>query len=309
VDEIQLFEELQPPLPPDAPRMREAARARLIAAASAPPAHPARRRNAMVAVTAAAALVAAGTGYGLAAAHGDTPRATAAARSRPASPRGAAAGFTTVQGCPGTYITAGTIEQLSGTQLVIQPANAKPVSVATSSSTVISVPAAGTVSDITDGSQVVVEGTPSGQTLAATKVGISAALPPPSSFAPAPPKAGNTRALRSSAIPLVTIGTVVNSRDGSFAVVVPAPADLQIQVTTSSSTQVVTTASASLAQLNLAANAVAVGQIGSNGVLTASTVAESAPDNNALMPGGPVKLRTSGCSASAITTAAVLAGA
>lgn len=61
------------------------------------------------------------------------------------------------------YITAGTLEGVSGTQLIIQPANdqdhmnrtwrAQPVTVATSASTAITRPVSGTVSDIADGSR------------------------------------------------------------------------------------------------------------------------------------------------------------
>jgi hypothetical protein len=308
VDEIQLFEELQPPPSPDAPRMREAARARLSAVTSAPPARPARRRHTMVAA-AATALVAAGTTYGLVASHGEPPRGTAAARGGPGTRRATAAGVTTVQGCPGMYLTAGTLEQVNGTQLIIQPPTAQPVTVATSSSTAVTIPAGGTVSDITDGSQVIVRGTSSGETLAAAEVDISAALPAPSSFAPVPPDARKTGQLGPGAAPPVAIGTVANSSDGSFTVVMSAPTDLQVQVTTSNSTKVVTTASVSLTQLNLGANAVAVGPVGANGVLTASTVAESSSGNGALVAGRLVRLRTSSCSASAITSAAILAGA
>lgn len=309
MDEIQLFEELQPPPPPDAPRMREAARARLTTVTSAPPARPARRRHTMVAA-AATALVAAGTTYGLVASHGESPRGTAAARGGPSAPRATAAGLTTVQGCPGMYLTAGTLEQVNGTQLIIQPPTAQPVTVATASSTAVTIPAGGTVSDITDGSQVIVRGTSSGQTLAAAEVDIrAAALPAPSSFAPVPGGARKTGQLGPGAAPPVAIGTVANSSDGSFTVVMSAPTDLQVQVTTSNSTKVVTTASASLTQLNLGANAVAVGPIGANGVLTASTVAESSSGNGALVAGRLVRLRTSSCSASAITSAAILAGA
>jgi hypothetical protein len=74
------------------------------------------------------------------------------------------------------------------------------------------------------------------------------------------------------------------------------------------STKVVTKASASLSQLSPGANVVAVGQIGPHGVMTASTVAEPAV-LGVVLAGGPAKIRPSGCSAAAITTAAVLAGA
>jgi hypothetical protein len=330
VDEIKLFEELQPPPPPDVPRMREAARARLTAATSAPRAHPvSTRRGGVVAVAAAAALVAAGTGYGLAATRGgsSSPRGTASGPGRasgpgPATGPATTAGLTAVNGCPGMYITAGALKQVSGTRLVIQPANdtdhvnriwrAQPVTVATSPSTAVSRPSTGTPSDITDGSQVVVTGAWSGTTLAATHVDIAAAgLPAPGSYGPRLPRHLPTlRPLKGTLGPPVAIGTVVDAHDGSFTVAehnpIPGPLD-RVQVITSQSTQVVARAGSSLSQLSLGANVVAVGQIGPDGVLTARTVAEQSGVKT-LLAGGPVKIRTSGCSASAITAAAVLDG-
>jgi hypothetical protein len=102
-------------------------------------------------------------------------------------------------------------------------------------------------------------------------------------------------------------GTVVGADDGSFTVVTQAPRGLRVQVITSNSATVVTKASASLSQLDLGSNVVAVGQIGPDGVMTASTVSERSVVEVELA-GGPARLRTSGCSASAITTAAILAG-
>jgi hypothetical protein len=217
------------------------------------------------------------------------------------------------------YITAGTLERVSGTQLILQPANdqdhvnrtwrVQPVTVATSPSTVITRPVSGTVSDITDGSHVVVQGTWSGGRLAATQVAIEAALPPPSSFGP-PVVPGTVRRLGqlgAGAMPPLVTGTIVDAHDGSFTVVTQTPPGLRVQVTTSNSTTVMTKTSASLSQLDLGANVVAVGQIGPDGVLTASTVAEPSVMRIELA-GGPAKLRPSGCSASAITTAAILAG-
>jgi Domain of unknown function (DUF5666) len=322
VEEIKLFKELQPPPPRDAPRMREAARARLTAVTSAPLAHPARRRRSVVVpVAVAAALVAAGTGYGLTAAQGgSSPLPSTATRGGPSPLPSTAAGLAAVRGCPGKYITAGTLEQVNGTQLILQPANdrdhqnrtwrAQPVTVATSSSTVITRPVSGTVSDITDGSQVIVQGTWSGGKLAATEVGIEAALPKPSSFGPRPQHLRKLLSPRGWLGPPIATGTVVDAHDGSFAVVIYDPiigARTPIQVTTSESTKVVARASASLSQLNPGANVVAVGQIGPHGVLTASTVAEPSV-LEIVLAGGPAKIGPSGCSASAITTAAVLAG-
>jgi len=326
VDEIKLFKELQPPPPHDAARMRHAARARLTGAFSAPVAYPARRRTTVVAVAGAAALVAAGTGYSLTAPQAGTgaPRGTADARgaananasSRSHPQPATAAGLTAVRGCPGMYITAGTLDQVNGALLIIQPANdqdhvnrtwqAKPVTVATTSSSAITRPASGTVSDITDGSHVLVEGTWSGETLVASQVGIEAALPSPSSFGPSIPP--NAPRLGSKpvpgAMPPVVDGTVVDAHDGSFTVATRVPPGLRVQVTTSSSTKVVARTSVSPSQLDLGSNVVAVGPIGANGVMTASTVAESSLINT-LLAGGPAKIRSSGCSASAITTSAI----
>jgi hypothetical protein len=321
VDEIKLFRQLQPPPSPDAPRMREAARARLTAAAHAPLAHPARRRSTVVAGAAAAALVATGTGYGLTAAQGGPgPLPGRAARGGPSPGPGTAAGLTAVHGCPGKYITAGTLEQVSGTRLILQPANdrdhhdrtwrAQLVTVATSPSTVVTRPVSGTVSDITDGSHVVVQGTWSGGRLAAAEVGIEAALPAPSSFGP--PVSHHLRKLmhKGGLGPPTATGTVVDAHDGSFTVITQSPfpgAPARVQVTTSNSTKVVTKANASLSQLDPGANVVAVGQIGPHRVLTASTVAEPSV-LEIVLAGGPAKVRPSGCSASAITTAAIVAG-
>ena len=209
-------------------------------------------------------------------------------------------------------MTAGTLEKVSGTQAIIEPGSSdRRVTVATSSSTVITRPVSGTVGDITDGSRVFVGGTWSGRRLSARKVGIEAGLPRPGSFGPRFPrhrgKLHKVRPPKGALHPPFEIGTVVNAHDGSFTVVMGRPilGLRRVQVITSSSTKVLTDAPASLSQLNLGANVVAVGRIERDGVLKASTVTEPALVRIGLP--GLVKLRTSGCSASAITTAAVLA--
>lgn len=309
MDEIKLFAELQPPPPPGAVRMREAARARLTAATSAPPVHPARRRSTVVAVAAAGALVAAGTGYGLAAAQGRPSSVPAGSSPIPAT----VAGLTAVTGCPGEYVTAGTLKKLSDTHATIQPGSSDQlVTVATSRSTVITRPARGGVSDITDGSRVFVQGSWSGRRLAATQVGIEAGLPVPGSVGPRFPRhPGKVRTLKPPKgvlPPPIASGTVENAHDGSFTVVMHSaiPGARRVHVITSQSTRVLTDASTSLSRLDIGADVVAVGRIGRDGTLRASTVTE--PAGGRIMIGaGLVKLRTSSCSASAITTAAILA--
>jgi hypothetical protein len=317
VDEIKLFEELQPPPPPDALRMRAAARARLTAATSAQLAHPPRRRGTVLAIVGAATLVAAGTGYGLA--------ATQAGSVRPGGSRflpTTAAGLTAVQGCPGKYITAGTLKQVRGRQLIIQPANdtdhvnrvwrAQPVTVATNASTAITVPATGTVSDITDGSRVMVQGAWTGRRLAATQVAIQAGLPPAGSFGPRFPRhPGHVRKIgppKGMPGPPFTTGTVEDAHDGGFTLVARNPLQgvQRVHVITSSATKVLGYTRTSLSQLRLGADVVAVGPIGHDDLLTASTVTEPS-GGQIMLAGGPVKIRSSGCSAAAITTAAILA--
>jgi hypothetical protein len=319
VDEIKLFEELEPPPPPDAARMRDAARARLIAATCAAPGHEARRRNSVVAVAAAAALVAAGTGYGLAAARsgGPNPARSTTGGSGTTTPHttkpSTAAGLTAVLGCPGMYITAGTLEQVSGTRAILESANGpRRITVATSASTVITRSVTGTLGDVTDGSHVSVIGTWSGAKLAATEVSIGAALPATASKFPVGRSFVAPRTLRPPKGffgPPFAGGTVTDAHDGGFTVIMRTSLTRarRIVVTTSSSTEVRTQARSSLGQLSLGDDVVAVGQVARNRVLTAGTVAES-PFVQILVPGGLSKLRTSGCSASAITTAVVFGG-
>jgi hypothetical protein len=206
------------------------------------------------------------------------------------------------------YMTAGTLEKVSGAQLVVQPVfDQDHITVDTTGSTAVTRPASGTVADITDGSSVTVQGTWSGDKLAATQVGIEAALP----ALPGPklPSTTNVRThvpLKGSLLPPFATGTVVDAHDGGFTVVLRNPIaapgmPTQVQVVTSSSTQVVGRVGATPSQLDLGSNVVAVGPIGANGVMTAGTVAESSS--------GPVKLKPSSCSAAAITTAAIQAGA
>jgi hypothetical protein len=265
---------------------------------------PRRRRAAAVAVAAAAALVAGGTAYGL----------TAAQHASSARP-GTTAGLTAVQGCPGTYLAAGTLAKVSGTQAIIQPR----ITVATSASTVITRPVSGTVSDITDGSHVVVLGTWSRRRLAATEVGIEVGLPrvqrlgivavaPQSPFARQAPHLRKSTPIKVLLLPFAA-GTVADAHRGSFTLVLrnPVMGVRRIQVLTSNSTKVLARASASLSQLGIGGNVVAVGKIGSRGVLRASTMAETSV-TGIITGGSLLKVRPSGCSAAAIETAAVLAG-
>jgi hypothetical protein len=105
-------------------------------------------------------------------------------------------------------------------------------------------------------------------------------------------------------------GTVTGAHDGAFTVVTHnliLGVVQRIQVITSRTTKVLAKTSIGLSQLQPGANVVAVGQTGPPGVLTASTVSEPSV-MQIVLAGGPAKLRPSGCSASAITSAAALPG-
>jgi hypothetical protein len=251
----------------------------------------------VTAVGAAAALAAAGTSYGLTAAHDGGGARSAGGGKRPAT-----AGLTAVRGCPGTYVVAGTLTQVSGTQATIHPFDNQPVTVDTSASTAISSPVSGSVSDITDGSQVFVYGTWSGGNLVADQVGIQDFTA--ESFEP---RAGLPHLPAPRRWPPFAHGKVVAVSGGNFTVAAyyPATGTRPVQVVTTSSTEVQTEASGSLSQLAVEGDAVAIGQIGADGALTATSVSEPAFAH--IATDGTVEIRSQGCSASAIT-AAVLAG-
>jgi hypothetical protein len=226
---------------------------------------------------------------------------------------GTTAGLSAVQGCPGEYATAGTLKQVSGTRLTLREANATGnVTVATDASTVITIPATGTVRDITDGSTVLVQGTWSGRSLAATQVTIHAGPLGPAA-AKAPPRLPDHRGHHpslspASGTPRLVSGTAEDVHDGSFTLILrgPVPGGQRIDVVTSNSTVVKTDAKVSLSRLPLGADVVAAGPQ-HNGVITAGSVTEP-PGGHLVLPPGPIKIRSHGCSASAITAAAIMAG-
>jgi hypothetical protein len=185
--------------------------------------------------------------------------------------------------------------------------------VAANASTTITVPATGSVSDITDGSRVTVQGSWSGRRLAATRVAIQVGLPPAGSIGPRfRHHHGHLRKITPKGAPpqgppFVT-GTVRDASNGGFTVVSESPFGKarRVQVVTSNSTKVETDVSATLSQLSLGANVVAVGPVGHGGAMKASTVTEPA-GGRIMLPRGPVRIRSHGCSAAAITAAAISA--
>ncbi len=229
-----------------------------------------RRPRAMLAAGAAAALVLiGGAGYGL----------TAAFTGPSASPAGAGAtaALTTVGGCTGLKEASGTLEQASGTGLVIKTASGQLVTVTASASTHVSLGRA-PLTDITDGAFVMVGGRESGETIAAHAVGLG--LSPFNGRIVAPPEVATAQ------------GTVADAGPSGFTVV--RPDGTRVAVTTSSETNV-NLLHASLSQLRTGVSSIAIGRVGPDGTLAATAILQPG------VSGG--KLEVKGCSPGSITTA------
>jgi hypothetical protein len=249
-----------------------------------------RRRRALVIGTAAAAVVVAGGGttWGVISGGAGTPASTTA-------------GLTAVTGCPGLAATSGTVEQIDGTRLVVKTWDGPTVTVTTSGSTTVRAETTGSVSDITDGTRVIVHGTPQDTTLAAHNVLANMAqLMPhqsrPSGRIPVPPKAGQR--------PGIAAGTASDVHAGGFTVT--EPAGPPVHVTTSAATVVDTLAPASLGQLRTGVRVIAVGQSGPDGTLTASTVEQGATIPQIETP--PSRSAAGTCDPSGVASAIALGG-
>jgi len=205
--------------------------------------------------------------------------------------------LTAVSGCAGLEQTAGTLEQVNGTSLVIKTASGRPVTVTTTASTFVSVSGA-LRSLITDGASVMVRGPRSGGTIEAAIVTVGQ---PFSAVNPA------------GYVPVK--GTVSDASSAGFTLVTSS--GTRIPVTTSGDTLVIVP-HASLGQLRHGSTIFALGHAGPNGTLSARAVAAVSQ----FPPGGPgpfgahlhisvhmrVGGRAHGCSPSAIAVALAMGG-
>jgi hypothetical protein len=231
------------------------------------------RRRTMLAASAAAALVLLGVaGYG----------ATAAlTRHVPGTV------LTAVNGCAGLELASGTLEQVSGTSLVIGRASDQPVTVTTTPSTWVSV-AGPLLSDITDGAPVIVLGPSSDGTIAAAAVTVG---PPPSGTS-------GDGTLRLTPPPgwAAVQGTISDVSSAGFTVVTSS--GTRVPVTTSSGTSV-NVPHASLGQLRAGVTTVAIGHARPDGTLAATWVMQQPP--------GPLQVHINvterGCSPASLTNA------
>jgi hypothetical protein len=253
----------------------------------------------LVAAAAALVLAAGGLSYGLVRVLGGNEDSSVVA----------VAGVTAVNGCPGLAATAGTLERVTGTSLVLKAPGGAPETVTTSASTKLSRQVAGTVSGITDGANVVVFGPGAHGGIAARRI-IIGALPELSSGPPAPRHRhghppSHAQKPNSSPPGGRAGGTVADAGSGSFTMIMPG--GFHLRVTTSGATTVYAQATVTLGQFQTGGFVVAAGSVTADGMLAAATV-----EQGALMPhiqhGNGVVLRPwLGCSPSAVATASLLA--
>lgn len=201
------------------------------------------RRAMVVAVSAAAALVllvVIGIAAGLVHVH----------LSGPGSGSRTGTTLTSVSGCARLEQAAGTLERVSGADVVIKTAGGRLVTVTTTAATRLTASGA-LLGDVTDGAAVTVAGVSSAGTIAADYVVVG----------------GHP----SLAVPgVVTVrGTVSDAGAAGFTVVTSA--GTRVPVTTSGAT-VVTVSDASLGQLRDGASTMALGYAGPDGTLSALAV-------------------------------------
>jgi predicted anti-sigma-YlaC factor YlaD len=180
------------------------------------------------------------------------------------------AGLTAVGGCAGLEQATGTLEQVSGGNLVIKPAGGQPLTVTTTASTQVDMSGA-LESYITDGATVAVVGFSSDGTTTAAVVHVG------------PP--GKTSGSGS----LTVRGTVADASGGGFTVVTSD--GTRVPVTTSSHT-IVVVSDANVSQLQPGATTMALGYPGPDGTLSAHGVVQPLVGPVQLTNGAHVSLHT-----------------
>jgi hypothetical protein len=270
-----------------------------------------RRRNALAAGAAAALVVLGGAGYGAAAALTGHAPSSAGAGAR-------AAVLTAVSGCAGLKQASGTLEQVNGDRLVIETPGGRPVTVTTTSSTMLSVMSGAPLSDITDGAPVTVLGSSSDGAIAADNVTVGQTKPAPGG--PTKSDSGSVLKTKSGGGPVVKAkqkngtgsvgstepapngivqGTVADADAAGFTVVTSS--GTRVPVTTSGDTRV-SVLHASLAQLRAGAATVAVGYAEPDGALAATVVLQPPSKKPRFGQPNPT-ISVNGCSPASIDSA------
>ena len=244
-----------------------------------------RRRSVLLASAAAAAIVVGGAGYGLAATFG----------GHATSPAGSAktTALTAVNGCASLAQVTGTLEQVNGSSLVVRTSSGQSVTVTATAATRINLSSA-SLSDITDGSPVRVNGVEANGMIAAQKVAVGEPTSPGNGKTP-PPGTQPLKQTTEQVAPGSTIvqGTVTDATSAGFSVDTSAGA--QIPVTTSDTTLIVVN-NASVSELQIGADTIVIGYAGPDGSLSAVGMAQ-VPST------GKVQFSIDGCSAAAVDDA------
>lgn len=249
----------------------------------------------LVAAAAAVILAAGGIWYGLAAGPG-----------RDGRPPGAVNAVTAVKGCPGLAATSGTLTRVAGPGLVLKTPGGTLVTVTAPAAAKVSRQVTGTLSDIRDGAQVIVNGTGSAAGIAARQILVG---PLPRLHAPPhaprrhgrPPRHG---ARRSPALGGRAAGTVTRLSQGGFTVNAHG---VRIRITTSGSTTVYIQATSTVSQLRDGEFTIAVGHAKADGTLAAKIIEQGNLIPRFQHGGRTIRQSWLGCSPAAIATTAFLA--
>jgi hypothetical protein len=243
---------------------------------------PARRRRAW-AVSAAALILLGGMAYGVADVTGGTGSARPAAVASPGT-GGAAAGLTAVTGCAGLKAAVGTLVRVSGSGLTLRTSSGHLATVTASASVKVTRLVNGPVSDLTNGERVVISGTDDNGTLDATAVSV---LPGSVRGLPTGPSGmslGEVLLRQGHAL-----GTVADLTGSGFTVKESDGTTVPVKAT--SATLVLRVVSSSVSQLKSEGQTVAVGTVGSGGVLSADAVEQTEVPVSQILrqifPGGP----------------------
>jgi hypothetical protein len=168
---------------------------------------------------------------------------------------------------------AGTLKAVNGTTLTIARAGGGTVSVTTSPSTIIRRTVLGKTTDIKDGQVVAVQGTSSAQNaIAAQQVALLPTGAGPRLRSPA----GGGRLGGQAPKTGFAVGTVAKASNGTFTV--DLPDGTSVAITTSSSTKVVSTVDAPLRDLVIGQPTVVLGNVNSDGSISATQVAQGTAD-------------------------------
>lgn len=205
---------------------------------------------------AAAAVVLAGGGYGLSRVLGPAGGGHPAVRADAAL---------TATGCSALKATGGTLTSVSGSELTIRTAGGL-VTVTTSANTKVIREVAGSLADVTDGTQVTVFGSNAGEAIDAKSITLRNGTAPSLPKSPVGPAGRGALALQLG----VVSGTVTDSAGSRFTV--DETNGSRVQVITSPRTTVLALAASSIGQLRTGELTSAVGTAGPNGTLEATLV-------------------------------------